>query len=173
MKKNVNLNNAKNKKTGKKKVSKKIRPIKNKINKKNEINKKAKSTTLSKKMSKNINIQSTQINSNENKNEKNFVNFNLININLNNIKEYIPKESNHILSNYTFKEAIEYDRRSLCVIFYIFLLSKQAIFHTFLFFSPLELFSLRLCLLLFRISSDLGLNAIFYMEDKISEKCLK
>ena len=56
-----------------------------------------------------------------------------------------------------------------CII-YIFLLSKQAIFHAFLFVSPLELFSLRLCLLLFIISSDLGLNALFYMEDKISEK---
>ena len=60
--------------------------------------------------------------------------------------------------------------RSVCAIFYIFLLSKQAILHAFLFRSPLSLFSLRLCLQFFIISSDLALNAIFYLDDKISEK---
>ena len=168
--KNVNINNAK--KIGKKKIGKRIRPIRNK-KKILGINKKVKGRILSKKIGKKINILPTQINANEtknNKNDKNIINFNLININLNNIQDYTPKESNHILNNYTFKEAIEYDRRSICATFYIFLLSKQAIFHAFLFFSPLELFSLRLCLLLFIISSDLGLNALFYMEDKISEK---
>ena len=72
--------------------------------------------------------------------ENNIFNFCLININLNNIKEYTPKNSNIILNNYTFEEAIKYDMRQLCVIFYIFLLSKQAIFHAFLFKSPLENF---------------------------------
>ena len=102
--------------------------------------------------------------------EKNLFNFCLININLNNIKEYKPQDSNMILNNYTYKEAIKYDMRPICVIFYIFLLSKQAVFHTFLYKSPLELFSLRFCLLIFIISSDLALNAFFYLDDKISEK---
>ena len=35
---------------------------------------------------------------------------------------------------------------------------------------PLEVFSLRLCLLFFIYSSDLALNAFFYLDDKISEK---
>jgi hypothetical protein len=60
--------------------------------------------------------------------------------------------------------------RSICAIFYIFLLSKQAAFHAFLFKSPLESFPLRLCLFIFIISSDLALNAFFYLDDKISKK---
>ena len=100
----------------------------------------------------------------------NIFNFNLININLNNIKDYSPKNSYHILNNYTFDEAVKYDMRSVCAIFYIFLLSKDPLCHAFLFKSPLELFPLRFCLLLFIISSDLALNAFFYFDDKISEK---
>ena len=106
----------------------------------------------------------------ENNEKNNTFNFNLININLNDIKDYKPKSSLHILNIYTFEEAIKYDLRSICAIFYIFLLSKQAIFHAFLFKSPLELFPLRFCLLIFIISSDLALNAIFYLDDKISKK---
>ena len=107
---------------------------------------------------------------NKEKSENNTHNYTLINIDLNNIKEYTPKNSLHILNNYTFEEAINYDMRSILAIAYIFLLSKQAIFHTFLYRSPLEPFTLRLCLLIFIISSDLGLNAIFYLDDKISKK---
>ena len=106
-------------------------------------------------------------------NEKadNTFNLNLININLNNIKEYsTPKNSLHILNNYTYEEAIKYDMRSICAIFYIFLLSKQAVFHAFLFKSPLEPFPLRFCFLIFIFSSDLALNAFFYLDDKISKK---
>ena len=65
---------------------------------------------------------------------------------------------------------MKYDLRSICLIYYIFLLSKQPIFHALLFKSPLEVFYLRLCLLFFIYSSDLALNAFFYLDDKISEK---
>ena len=142
--------------------------------------------TINKKENKSINILLTQdkvknINNddvikykNKNKKEKSknkIVNFNIINININKKKrEYIPKESKQILNNYSFEEAIKYDLRSICLIYYIFLLSKQAIFHAFLFKSPLEVFSIRLCLLIFIYSSDLALNAFFYLDDKISEK---
>ena len=102
---------------------------------------------------------------------KNIFNFNIINININNKKRtYTPQDSNKILNNYTFEEAIKYDLRSICLIYYIILLSKQAIFHAFLFRSPLEIFPLRFCLLIFIYSSDLALNALFYLDDKISEK---
>jgi hypothetical protein len=94
----------------------------------------------------------------------------LINTNLNKIEEYTPQSSLHILNNYTFEEAIQYDFRSVLAIFYIFLLSKQAICHAFLYRSPLEPFPLRLCLLIFIISCDLALNALFYLDDKISNK---
>ena len=97
-------------------------------------------------------------------------NFSIININLNNINDYTPKNSLHVLNNYVYEEAIKNDNRSIIAIFYIFLLSKQAFFHAFLFKSPLEIFPLRLYLLIFIISSDLALNAFFYFDDKISEK---
>ena len=100
----------------------------------------------------------------------NFLNLSLIKINLNNGKSHISTGTNYILNIYTYDEAKKYDLRNICVIFYIFLLAKQAIFHAFLFKSPLELFPLRFCLLLFIISSDLALNAIFYFDDKISAK---
>ena len=110
-------------------------------------------------------------NNNEEKEAKgNTFNINLININLNNIKEYTPQSSLHILNNYIFEEAIKYDMRSILAIFYIFLLSKQAICHAFLYRSPLELFPLRFCLLIFITSCDLALNAFFYLDDKISNK---
>ena len=128
--------------------------------------------------SKTINIENLPtkglyINKSKNKNigkKNNIFNLCLININLNNIKEYKPRDSNLVLNNYTFEEAKRYDRRSICLTFYIFLLSKQPAFHAFLFKSPLELFPLRLCLLLFIFSSDLALNAFFYLDDKISKK---
>ena len=124
---------------------------------------------------KNINSILTQVKEKEEKGnneiDKNIIGFNLININLNNIhKEYIPENSHHILNNYTFEEAIKYDMRSICAIFYIFLLSKEPICHAFLYKSPFELFPLRICFLIFIVSSDLALNAFFYLDDKISKK---
>ena len=100
----------------------------------------------------------------------NLINLSLINININNPTLKKITGSNHVLNVYTFEEAIKYDMRSLFRIYYIYLLAKQAIFHAFLFKSPLELFPLRLCLLIFITSSDLALNALFYFDDKISEK---
>ena len=104
------------------------------------------------------------------KRKKNLINLSLININVNNPSSCNIAGSNHVLNVYTFEEAVEYDMRSYLRIYYIYLLAKQAIFHAFLFKSPLELFPLRLCLLIFIISSDLALNALFYFDDKISEK---
>ena len=103
---------------------------------------------------------------------KNDIGFNLISINLN--KEYkndfVPKDSNIMLNNYTFEEAIKYDQRSVCLIYFIYLLSKQVIFHAFFYKTPLEPFYLRLLLLFFIFSCDLALNAIFYFNDLISKK---
>ena len=104
------------------------------------------------------------------KNKENSENFGIIKINLNNIKNYYPQDSYQTLHNYTFEEAIEYDRRSILKIFYIYLLSKQIIFHTFFQKNPLELFSLRICLFIFMISTDLALNSLLYLNDNISKK---
>ena len=157
----------------------KTRGIKKKLKKKKKIKKKVKTKILSKDNiihnSKNISILQTQGISakeqNQNNNqESNKLNLNLIKINLNDIEEYMPESSNYTLKNYTFEEAIKQDYRPLLKIFFVFLLSKQTVFHTFLYRSPLEPFSLRLCLLIFIISSDLALNSFFYLDDIISKK---
>ena len=161
-----------------KKLNNKIFKIKakNPINKTLTKNKKINKCNITQNISNSnyiINILPTKEdkkNKNLKKTENNILNFNIININLNNGRNYYPKDSNQILYNYTFEEAIKYDLRSVCLIYYIFLLSKQAIFHAFLFKSPLEIIYLRLCLLIFIYSSDLALNAFFYLDDKISEK---
>jgi hypothetical protein len=94
-------------------------------------------------------------------------------LNLSRNKIYYPPDSHIILNNYTFEEAIKYDKRELCVIFYIYALSKQIFFHTFLFRSPLEILSLRIILFIFIISSDFALNALFYFNNNISKKYRK
>ena len=97
-------------------------------------------------------------------------NFGIIKINLNKIKEYFPRDSNKSLHNYTYDEAINYEKRNIFRIFYIYLLSKQIIFRTFLLKSPIELFYLRFTLFIFMFSCDLALNALFYFNDNISKK---
>ena len=155
---------------------KKCKMITTKI-KKSKTNSKDKTkwSTKKSKKAKNITFLQTQgaldntSKKNKNKNLNKFILMNM-DLNLSSHENYIPPESNIILNNYTFKEALKYDKRELCVIFYIFALSKQIIFHTFLYRSPIELFPLRLCLFIFIISSDLALNALFYFNDNISKK---
>ena len=96
--------------------------------------------------------------------------YGIIKINILHMKKYNPKDSNQTLHNYTFQEAIRYDKRSIFKIFYIYLLSKQIIFHTFFQKTPLELFPIRLSLFIFMILTDLALNALLYLNDNISKK---
>ena len=155
----------------------------NKKTKKNKKNGKMGNKRKSKKRSKSskISLMPTQGNldnqinnqniSNEKGNKKtSLINLQLININVNNRNYSQGDGSNHILNVYTFNEAIKNDMRSICRIYYIYLLAKQSIFYAFLFRSPLEVFSLRLLLLIFIFANDLALNALFYFDDKISEK---
>ena len=158
--------NIKKEKTDNKIISKKI----SKINKASKISLMPTQGNLDNKKIKNKNISKVKNENNEN-NENNLINLQLINININNRKKYSQGNgSNHILNVYTFDEAIKNDMRSICRIYYIYLLSKQSIFYAFLFRSPLEFFSLRLLLLIFIFGNDLALNALFYFDDKISEK---
>ena len=104
-------------------------------------------------------------------NDNKFV-INLININLNekDDRDAIPNESNIILNNYTYEEAVEYDKRPFFKIFYIFLITKEVIFHTFLYKTPLELISIKICVLIFILSSNFAFNAFFYFNSFISKK---
>ena len=98
-------------------------------------------------------------------------NFGIIKIKINSEKNrYHPKDSNQSLLNYTFDEAVRYDKRNIIRIFYIYLLSKQIFFRTFFQKSPLELFPIKLTLIIFMLSCDLALNALFYFNDNISKK---
>ena len=162
------------------KIKKKVSKSKIKKNNPKRISYKNKSKLKFRKKS-NIALLNTETNSkkklnanisNEDEKNKALKNYQLINIDLNlsRNKKYIPPNSHIILNNYNFKEAVKYDRRKNLVILYIFLLVKQIFFHTFLYSSPLELFSLRFCLFIFIISSDLSLNALFYFNDNISKK---
>ena len=104
--------------------------------------------------------------------ENNNFKLNLINISVNDInkKTYIPNLSEQILNIYNFQEAIKYDKRNFFTIYYIFLIAKQVIMHAFFYKSPIELLPIRLSLLKFMLGCDLALNAIFYTDDKVSEK---
>jgi hypothetical protein len=99
---------------------------KNKKSNKCDINSKNKNKKSRK--SKINNILTTELNTKRKKSDKNLskkdkssniYNFNIININIKNKdKKYIPKESNQILNNYTFEQAIKYDYRSIFLIYY-------------------------------------------------------
>ena len=108
----------------------------------------------------------------ENYIENNNFKLNLININVNEVKKkaYVPNLSGDILNIYNFNEAIQYDKRNFCTIYYIFLIAKQVIMHAFFYKSPIEPLAIRLSLLKFMLGCDLALNAIFYTDNKVSEK---
>ena len=119
----------------------------------------------------NSNSEKNVININKKESNDSF-NLNLININLKNIdrNSMKPKESNVILNIYEFDEAQKYEKRNFFTIYYIFLIAKQIIMHTIFYTSPIEPLPLRISLLLSIFQMDLGLNAFFYTDDKISER---
>ena len=171
----INLN-IKNKSKNKGNPNKKIIKIKKKhsminslsiISKNSTINKIRNLLTTDKKIE-NISLKRRKTKTYDTINESN--NYGIIKVDINNIKGYYPLDSNKTLYNYTFEEACKYDKRNIFQIFYIYLLSKQIIFHTFFNKSPLELFTLRFILFIFMLSCDLSLNALFYLNDNISKK---
>ena len=105
------------------------------------------------------------------KEKSNDFELNLININLKDLKKriFIPHESRHILNIYDYNDAIKYEKRSLCRIYYIFLIAKQIIMHVIYYKSPIEPLPLRISLLISVFQCDLALNAFFYTDDKVSE----
>ena len=96
--------------------------------------------------------------------------YHFIYINANNSSEKEPPESKYILDNYNFEEAIQYDTRDFWRIYYICLLSKENILNTFFFYSPLESKVLRLSIFILNYSCDFAFNALFYLNQKISDK---
>lgn len=105
---------------------------------------------------------------------KNYDDFNFITIDVSQT-EYKKnnknrKESKKILNNYSYEEAIELDKRSFCQILYIFLLSKDIVFHTFLLGSPFDSLSVLATNLIFTVGNDLFFNCILYTNVSISKR---
>ena len=106
-----------------------------------------------------------------NEENKNFPGYyDLIQIDANNQKNNEPPSSKYILDNYIYETAIKYDNREFWRIYYIILLSKENFLNTFFFKSPLERQPLRLSLFIFSYSCDFALNALFYLNENISDK---
>jgi hypothetical protein len=97
-------------------------------------------------------------------------NFSLILINANNINNYYPFESNYILNNYDYNEAIINEKRNFFRIFFIFIISKDDLLNLIFFNPPLELKPLRIIIFIFNYICDLSLNALFYLSDNISDQ---
>ena len=96
--------------------------------------------------------------------------YNLIQINANNSLKNKPPYSKFILDNYNFEEAIKYETRDFWRIYFIILLSKENILNTFFFKSPIESQPIRISIFIFNYSCDFALNALFYFNEKISDK---
>ena len=106
--------------------------------------------------------------------EVNYDDFNFLYIPLDRTQKPEPrKESNKILNNYTYEEAIKYDKRSFLRIFFIFLLSKDIIFRAFLLRSPFDSISVLGCAFIFIFACELFFNALFYFDENVTKRFLK
>ena len=94
----------------------------------------------------------------------------MILINANNIIDHIPCSSNYCLNSNDYDEAINYEQRPFCRIFFIYLISKENILNIIFYNPPLELRPMRLCIFIFNFACDFSLNALFYLSDNISDK---
>ena len=95
--------------------------------------------------------------------------YNMIHIDANN-NGYNKSDIKFFLFDYDYEDAITYENRKFFDIFFIILVLQEKVINTLFFHSPLELQSLRICLLLFIYSCNFSLNTLFYFSDKISDK---
>ena len=95
--------------------------------------------------------------------------YNLIQLSANNKGDNRPMQSKYILNNFCYEDAKKVDKRGILRLFWICLLNKENILHTFFFKTVLEPLALRLCLFVFTYSCDFAFNALFYSNTKISD----
>ena len=129
------------------------------------------------KLNNNLDLYSNEKNSKEKNKKKNKIKekqninyYSLIQIDANNTINNAYKESKYFLDNFDYEDAIIYDKRSFCRIYFICLMAKENILSTFFLKSPLELKTIRLCIFIFIYSCDFALNTLFYFNEKISDK---
>ena len=96
--------------------------------------------------------------------------YSLILINANNEKDLLPYQSDYIIDNFEYEEAIIYENRSYCRIFFILLIAKENILNMIFFNPPLEFKPIRLAIFIFNFACDFALNAFFYLSDNISDR---
>ena len=160
---------------------KKVKSLKQRLNKKNKsiIIFNYKSSNKYYNIKNNINYSSKanskekeQIKSKKNSEKRSCPgNYNLIWINANNSPyQKAHPESEYILDNYDYEDAIKYEKRSFWRIYYICILSIDNIINTFIFKNPLENRYIRLSLFIFQTACDFALNSLFYLNINISEK---
>ena len=132
----------------------------------------------SKKMNSDNNIENTNGENGEDKKEVKNANINrrrntqfpLILINANNTVDHAPLSSNYCLNSDDYEQAINYEQRPFCRIFFIYLISKENILNIIFYNPPLELKPMRLCIFIFNFACDFALNALFYLSENISDK---
>jgi hypothetical protein len=132
-------------------------------------NKSRKKTKFSNKKRKNIETDENITDDKKKLNNKIHDEYPLILINANNTWSHSLK-SNYILTNYNYEEAIKNENRSFCRIFFIYLIAKENSLNLIFLKLPLELMPLRICLFIFNYACDFSLNALFYLNDNISDK---
>ena len=132
-------------------------------------NKQKKKSRFNTKKIKNIETEENITVDNKILNNKIHDEFPLILINANNTWSHTLK-SNYILTNYNYEEAIKYEDRSFWRIFFIYLIAKDGSLNLIFLKVPLELQPLRICLFIFNYACDFSLNALFYLNDNISDK---
>ena len=158
---------------------------------KKEIKNNAKRNTYTYGYNNNLNLATLAINSNENLNnnsikieeinesnvsneieikQKKINRHPLILINANNETNPVPFKSDYVINNFDYDEAIIYEDRSYCRIFFILLIAKENVLNMIFFNPPLEFKPLRIAILIFSFACDYALNALFYLSDNISDK---
>ena len=81
-------------------------------------------------------------------------------------KEYNSKEINEL----DYEEAIIYDKRNYCEIFWCSLKEKQALVNTFFVNDPFKPFSIKLLVIIFSFSCYFVINGFLYNEEYVSKK---
>ena len=81
-------------------------------------------------------------------------------------KEYNSKEINQL----DYEEAIIYDKRNYCQIFWCTLKEKQTLINTFFVKDPLKPFSIKLLVIIFSFSCYFVINGFLYNEEYVSKK---
>ena len=138
-----------------------------------KLNKRNKHKNKTKNNNNELKQENLSINDDDKKDENKNVNvkeFPLILINANNSGSHRPLESNYILNNYDYEEAIIYDKRSFFRIFFIYLISKDNLLNIIFFNPPFEIKPIRICIFIFSYACDFALNALFYLSDNISDR---